>query len=416
MNTVISASERTADVCQNRRARIDALLADASHHIEFNGHLSNHNKHAVVALAGLNASAGRIEEYYRQYVQETTYGYGLEPKRPSRVAVTHENCLSLLGQRTSFSSLCEFFDGEIARHGLNAVLAEWMPALMPGWVGAFTHATIHLGWGLDYGHPRMITEGLAYMVFSWVSCHPQRQRVSELVSGNNAIESLIAVADMLEQDPVAFQAWAARVQNGEIAPKKAQCHPELKRSGLQYRIAMALAEGHPLMDAVPGWLVSEPLEAIWQQLHYCVAIIYLARPGDFVNLHLITSLHAMEEIAARLPQTHRRSVVRCFWQGMMGVLFSGGDVPASATFAELHARWQGVTDNANAPDIRANWQTVIDAAIAEAEEHNPKLVYVAQKLWQRTGYQSVYRAAANCFTTTPELPPSFDELEADRGM
>lgn len=416
MNTVISVTERTADACQHRRARIDALLADASHHIEFNGHLSNHNKHAVVALAGLNASAQRIEAYYRQYVQETTYGYGLEPKRPSRVNVTSENCLSLLGQRTSFSSLCDFFDAEIERDGLDDVLAAWMPKLIPGWVGAFTHATIHLGWGLDYGHPRMITEGLAYMVFSWVSCHPQRQRVSDLVGGNSAIESLIAVVDMLEQDPVAFQAWAARVQNGDIAPKKAQCHPELKRSGLQYRIAMALAEGHPLMDAVPGWLLNAPLEDIWLQLHYCVAIIYLARPGDFMNLHLITSLHAMEEIARRLPQTQQRDVVRCFWQGMMGVLFSGGDVPASQTLAGLHARWQDACDAADAPDVSANWREVVDAAIAEAEEHNPKLVYVVQKLWHRTGYRSVYRAAANCFTTTPELPPSFDELEADRGM
>lgn len=416
MTTVISAFERTADVCLERSARIDALLADSSHHIEFNGHLSNHNKHAVVALAGLNASAERIEEYYRQYVRETTYGYGLEPARPSRVAVNEANCLSLLGQRTSFTSLCEFFDAAIARDGLDVVLAQWMPELIPGWVGAFTHATIHLGWGLDYGHPRMITEGLAYMVFSWVSCHPQRQRVNNLIPGTNAIESLIAVTDMLEQDPVAFASWAARVQNGEIAPKKAQCHPELKRSGLQYRIAMALAEGHPLMDSVPGWLLSEPLEDIWLQLHYCVAIIYLARPGDFVNLHLITSLHAMEEIAARLPQAQRRQVARCFWQGMLGVLFSGGDVPASDVLADLHARWQNATDQADAPEMLANWQTVVDAAIAEAEEHNPKLVYVAQKMWHRTGFGAVYRAAANCFTTTPELPPSFDELEADRGL
>ncbi|MBV4412913.1 questin oxidase family protein [Enterobacteriaceae bacterium YMB-R22] len=416
MTSFISSPERTVDACQNRLARIDALLADASHHIEFNGHLTNHNKHAVVALAGLNASAERIEAYYRQYAHETTYGFGLEPKRPSRVAVTQANCLSLRGQRTSFSSLCEFFDAAIARDGLDAVLARWMPELLPGWAGAFTHATIHLGWGLDYGHPRMITEGLAYMVFSWVSCHPQRQHDSERVAGANAIESLIAVVKMLEQDPAAFQAWAAQIQRGDIAPEKAQCHPELKRSGLQYRVAMALAQGHPLMDATPGWLLNASLDDVWLGLHYCAAIIYLARPGDFVNLHLITSLHAMEEIASRLPMAQRRSVARCFWQGMLGILFSSGDVPDSATLANLHARWRAAVDNADAPAVRAHWEETIQAAIAEAEEHNPKLVYVAQKLWRRTGYRSVYRAAASFFTTTPALPPSFDEMDADSGI
>ncbi|MCV9878115.1 questin oxidase family protein [Brenneria izbisi] len=404
-----------ADACQSRKARIDALLADSSHHIEFNGHLSNHNKHAVVALAGLGASAERIEEYYYQYVKETTYGFGLEPKRPSRYTVDDNNCLTLLGQRTSFSNWCEYFSAATERDGLPTILAKWMPILLPGWAGAFTHATIHLGWGLDYNHPRMIIEGLAYMAFSWVSCHPQRQTPSSLAKDATAIESLISISTMLKLDSAEYQAWAQRIQNGEIEPEKAKCHPELKRSGLQYRIAMSLAEGHPLMDAMPGWLLNEKMEQVWLQIHYIVAIIYLARPGDFVNLHLITSLYAMEQIASKLPEEQHRSVARNFWQGMMGILLSSGDFPDPQTLIHLDLRWKNNFDDVQDRDVAQQWRHIINAAIVEAEEHNPKLVYVAQKIWNRTYGLAIYREAASCFTTTPELPASFSQ-QADDGI
>ncbi|GAB2685119.1 hypothetical protein [Nocardia thraciensis] len=35
---------------------VSDLLDDRTHHIEFNGHLTNHVKHAVVALAAIGAS------------------------------------------------------------------------------------------------------------------------------------------------------------------------------------------------------------------------------------------------------------------------------------------------------------------------------------------------------------------------
>jgi len=54
------------------------LLADERYHIEFNGYLSNHVKHALIALAGLGAPADRIQEYWDQYTSETPYGLQLQ--------------------------------------------------------------------------------------------------------------------------------------------------------------------------------------------------------------------------------------------------------------------------------------------------------------------------------------------------
>ena len=67
--------------------RVAQMLDDQSFHIEFNGFLSNHAKHAVIALNGLGASAQDIEEYRDEYAR-TTYGVGLEPPKESNVDIS----------------------------------------------------------------------------------------------------------------------------------------------------------------------------------------------------------------------------------------------------------------------------------------------------------------------------------------
>ncbi len=46
------------------------------------------------------------------------------------------------------------------------------------------------------------------------------------------------------------------------------------------------------------------------------------------------------------------------------------------------------------------------------EEHNPKLVYVMKQYWSNN-HQTIFRAAAGQFTSTPELPDSFDAPPAE---
>jgi hypothetical protein len=70
---------------------METLLNDQSYHIEFNGFLTNHVKHAVIALNRLGALPQRIQEYYNTYVKCTTYGYGLEPVRSSEHTITQDN-------------------------------------------------------------------------------------------------------------------------------------------------------------------------------------------------------------------------------------------------------------------------------------------------------------------------------------
>ena len=89
--------------------RVDEMLGDKSFHIEFHGYLSNHAKHAVIALNGLGAPAEDIAAYVEEYAR-TTYGFGLEPPKQSDIQLTEENWRDFLGKHEQFTSLCRFFE------------------------------------------------------------------------------------------------------------------------------------------------------------------------------------------------------------------------------------------------------------------------------------------------------------------
>ncbi|WP_019435940.1 MULTISPECIES: questin oxidase family protein [Streptomyces] len=397
---------------------VERLLDDRTHYIEFNSdpgltgpafptdrllpsakHLSNHAKHAVVALAGLGAPAETIEAYYRDYTTLTPYGYPLEPARASRGTITEENWQRWIGARSHYADYCAFFDRRERELGLDTLLRTYLPALLPGWVGAFTHATIHLGWALDAGNRWMTIEGLAYLAFSAVSCHPERATPAADLRDQHPVDSLLRIAGEWERDRDGLRTWAETLIADTSPAASAGIHPEL--AGLQYRIARVLGEGHPLIDRTPPWTEEGP-GAAWDRLYYAVTLLYLAMPGDFIALHLITSLHAMEQIAGRLPADRQREAVRSYWRGILCVLFSRAEFPARTELAALHARYAGSFDDGTDPAHAAEWERTIARAIGQIEEHNPKLVYVLRRVWHRTGHHTIYRAAAGHFTPTPE--------------
>lgn len=395
---------------------VDRLLNDQTFHIEFNGHLTNHVKHAVVALAGLGAPTEKIESFYKSYTQLTPYGCELEPARTSDQVISEGNWERFLGTRTNFAAYCDFFDRKVHELGIDEVLRRYVPVLLPGWVGSFTHAAIHLGWALDIGNRWMTIEGLAYLAFSYVSCHPERAlptRSDENADRNSdagAVDSLIRVARAWDDDRDALSHWARALAADTDAGIAAGIHPELARSGLQFRIARVLGEGHPLIYDTPAWIEEQDVDTSWKQLRYLVTLLYLVWPGDFILLHLITSLHGMEQIADRLPAgSDRRDVVRVFWFGMLGIVFSGASFPDPTKLSALHATFADTAD-AGAPELwEPDWQQIVSRAVEEEEEHNPKLVYVLRRWWQQSNGKSIFRMGAGQFTATPELPPSFEE-------
>ncbi|MEE8608766.1 MAG: questin oxidase family protein [Nitrospiraceae bacterium] len=391
---------------KNRRNVVERLLNDQSYHIEFNVFLTNHVKHAVIALNGLGASPQRIEDYYDSYASCTAYGYGLEPQRLSEQTITQDNWQAYFGKHCSFTSYCQFFDQQEKQLGMHRLLGEYLPSLLPGCVGSLMHGTIHLGWALDSGNRWMIIEGLAYMAFSYVSCQPEKTFPADPnpLADKSALDSLIRIAETWETDREALCAWLETTLKADKYSEAAGFHPELSVTGTQYQIAKVLAEGHPLIHATPAWIESQDMATIWKQLYDALTLLYMTEPGDFIVLHLITSLYAMEQIAKQLPVDEQKRAIKCYWTAMLGVLFSRGEMPSKARLAALHAKYKDALDGDGSVREGQDWEQIISQAINEEEEHNPKLVYVQNLMWKRFGRRSVFRVAAGHFTTTPKIP------------
>ena len=252
---------------------METLLSDQSYHIEFNGFLSNHSKHGVVALNGLGASPQRIKEFYDIYAKRTTYGFGLEPSRPSEHTITQDNWKVYFGKHSSFTSYCQFFDQREKELGMEQLLAETMPHLLPGCVGSLLHGTIHLGWALDSGNRWMIIEGLAYMAFSYVSCHPERESTATVnsVMEKSVLDSLLHIADAWEANQGGLRGWLETTLDDD--KYNSNFHPELSITGTQYDIAKVLAEGHPLIHATPAWIEDQESASIMADLYEAVTLL-----------------------------------------------------------------------------------------------------------------------------------------------
>lgn len=143
-------------------------------------------------------------------------------------------------------------------------------------------------------------------------------------------------------------------------------------------------------------------------LYYIITLIYLSKPGNFIYIHLITSLYAMEQISLYLDGEQKEKVVQYYWIGMLGIILSRGEFPTRQKLTALNTIYDTRYDD-EIYTWDKEWEHLILRSVEEREEHNAKLVYVMSLIWKRQQKKSIFRIAAGQFTDTPPLPPSFKE-------
>jgi len=180
--------------------------------------------------------------------------------------------------------------------------------------------------------------------------------------------------------------------------------------------------GHPLIHGRPLWVDRMGIKEIIHQMYYALTLLYLAQPGDFVLLHALTGMWGLEHIVESLDdERDQRNAIAHTWTAIvatalgntLGLFYKPGDnipgFPKAAILERLHATWEKRIDDGKAPDkSKAQedgkpWAVLFKKALVDREEHNPKLVYVMNRLWPRNGRQALYRVAASHFTETPKI-------------
>eukprot|EP00968_Pinguiococcus_pyrenoidosus_P000558 scaffold31_cov263-Pinguiococcus_pyrenoidosus.AAC.64 len=428
--------------------------------------LPNHVKQALVGLYGLQADEHAIKRYWRFYTECTPYGYPLSARQNAGEPLGPNEWRELLGQKQKYEELLLFFDNEEHLHGLDETIRKFAPTLVQGMPGAMTHGIIHvslsdskkqqlrrasltlqdfsspvsqLGWGLDVRNRRMILEGLAYMVHSGLSTHPERF-VHRAENERTPFESFLRIADAERREGVRAQVFEAAV-NHEKYSEASNFRTDLIPSGFQWQVAKVLEEvrsatdealqtrhlltkpllhpqGHPILYHLPTWIDDLEFEDALEMLYKDVAILYLTTTGEhdededeerlggcFLGIHFLISLWGAEQVAILLPVEEQRAVLKAYYVTVLSLLLtSSNGIPTVEALLGVQERCNTADD----PDdflVSADWNSVLPRAISENEAHNIKLAYVASKLWHRYAYWKGFRIVASSFTITPRLGP-----------
>jgi hypothetical protein len=410
-----------------RSAAFQQLLSNRAFDIEFNGYLSNHAKHAIIALERLNAPESRVQGYWDFYTRLTPYNLSLHRVTEPYDQVppcTLEEWTSLRGKKLQFWNMCKFLDIELNErfHGsVEQLVKTYAPDTLSGLAGALTHGIIHLGWALDAydgKHPWMVIEGLAYINFSYLSLHPETFEHSAIQETCPA-ESLRRMAIVWQQDNLADTWIAAAKKNYD---ENSGFHEELIPAGFQWELSKVLDQPHEIMTKLPTWLDAMSIDELTEELYKTSVLAYLVTRdesdghGNFLVLHLITSLWGLEQVLSVIDDEKiSRDALKCYYAAMVGLLStSASGIPSVEAIDDVLATFGSSFDsNDRIQDLEEiEWSAIVARAIPEEEEHNIKLVYVTRELWRRYNHWTGFREAASAFTLTPNIGPSSASFKA----
>jgi hypothetical protein len=405
-----------------RSALLQQLLSNRAYDIEFNGYLSNHAKHAIIALERLDAPSSRLQDYWDTYTTLTPYNLALHPVTElDAQPCTREEWKTLRGKKTKFWNMCKFLEQELDETGsLETLVQTYAPDLLPGLAGALTHGIIHLGWALDAYDSKsswMVIEGLAYLNFCYLSVHPENF-VHGAIQETTALESIRRVAQRWQDENLA-ETWIAKCK--ARYDEQSGFHEELIPAGFQWEFSKVLDQQREIMYHLPTWLDTMDVSSLLEELYKTCVLLYLTTldpndgHGNFLVLHLITSLWGLEHVLNVINDDKvSREALKCFFAVMVGLLSaSTGGFPSVGAIDAMAAKTWSSFDSNNAQEYELNeWPSIVARAIPEEEEHNIKLVYVARELWRRYNYWTGFRQAAKAFTITPNIGPSSVSFKA----
>lgn len=384
-----------------------SILSDVAFDIEFQGYLSNHAKHGVIAQGRLGASDERIKEWWDQYTTLTPYSIPLERVDTSSKVTpcSKQEFFENKGKKKDWRRMCAFLQKELDETSIpmSQLVKIYAPDLLDGIAGALTHGIIHLGWALDAENQWMVIEGLAYLNYCHLGVDPEKLQ-ENAIQESSPTQSLKRITSTWKKEDLANK-WV------EAAKEKydESFHPELVPAGFQWQLAKVMKEANPLATKLPSWLSEMDLPELWEHMYRTVVSMYLAtrsREGDgnFLVLHAITSLWGLEHVCQTIDnESTTRKALGYYWASLI-CLLAAGCFPETARVENVLSEFPLTATDSEA----FSWEEIKALGRAEEEEHNIKLVYVCSELWSRYGQWKGFSEAARSFTLTPDVKPAFN--------
>ncbi len=318
---------------------LEALLdAGVHHHAEYRGGLANHLPMALVALHRLGASDARLQAFADAYRPK------LEAAPPAVDWPAGEPWKAAFGEPAAWAAYRALFAQWLVHESRDAVLAQVLPALMPGCGAAAFHGLIRTAYAVESGHAGELADGLAYWACRFLPLPDAGERGREDDPG--------VVLDALRGP---MQSW--RCDAGLIVER------------------MQAAAQHPAFTAhVARLRVGDSTLASLARL----ALARYAQGGDFTVLHLATASHALRLLLPFVDEP--LPALRSFW------------VAAAAAAASV--REPDAAMPSPLPALLPDWPEIVARAVASDDEHVVKLVHTCRDQEATYGFAECRRAAA----------------------
>jgi hypothetical protein len=129
------------------------LLQSLSHGPLYGNRLANHLPMALLALDRLGADAALMRRFADGYARKLL---------PAAVSGSELDPHDYLGSSGDYPRFVAFFRDRIREAGVDAVLHDWVPVLMPGLAASAFHAMIRLAYAIEGGLEDEIALSLAY--------------------------------------------------------------------------------------------------------------------------------------------------------------------------------------------------------------------------------------------------------------
>ena len=314
--------------------------------MEYGGYLSNHLTHNLVVLSAAGASEERLQWWEDLYTNRLDEKPAREAgdldlsraRRNDEIVITRDNWRDHFSTtRLDILAYRDFFDAQVAGHGIAATVAEYLPALLPGLAGAALHPLIHTGWGAEAGSPEMVAEGLAYMATAHQPLGTDERHCPPDPLWSPHASGPIDAA-------LAFLADAKTRGLSLIAQNVSQtpAYLRLKRGGFQPRLIAFDDPDLPLAAALndvgPVGLpdAGEPLIETIEEMTVLIAAALRGADNEFFVLHGLTSLHAILVLLPHLEPRDQRLALAHWWRAAMATLVAQ-DFPGLSETAEILA-------------------------------------------------------------------------------
>lgn len=395
------STEALRKVLRENHEKWHAIFHDLGFH--------NHVAHHVIAIWALGASAESVQEAYdAELHMQRPIAHGVTA---DMVPITESNFSEHLGEQRYYQNYLAFFDEKVASLGPAEVIAKFIlsPAyntsqsdMLNRYHAGLIHGFIHAGYGLEFGLPGMVSEGLAMtaatppdpagdIISSFTTTSQDSSFISQALSSLSLAPPKPATP---VQTPHALS-FLSRIDAGPTLTMERTPFMGAEfyaKHGWKVK-AFARKWIGSAAHGLDGGALQKLLEKKVEELAWMNVVIYAAGglnaednkdfKADFFSMHLVTSstflsshiAHLHPQASLTLLQAYFSSVV--FWY----IVRRGGTSIDLATFYRNTDTFLQTNPSFNAkisPSTQGQgpasaWTAITESGLTREDEHYPKI-------------------------------------------